>query len=74
MVSFHFSVSSHAADNNMDSKNLAICFWPTLIRPTLTTLEEMTTISTLLEGVVQTIIDHYAYIFYKEKLEQEILV
>ena len=51
----------------MDSKNLAICFWPTLIRPPLTTFERMTTISTLLEGVVQDIIDHYAFIFYGEK-------
>ena len=52
--------------NAMSSKNLAICWWPTLLQPEFQSFEKMTMVSKLLEEIVQTLIDQHGFFFYGE--------
>lgn len=50
----------------MDSKNLAICWWPTLIPIDFTDMGHFEQLRPYLEDIVQTMIDQYPYLFCGE--------
>ena len=56
-------VAEHSAENNMHSNNLAICFWPTLLRPEFTSFEKMTLVSKQLEEIIVCLIDEPDFYF-----------
>lgn len=49
--------------NSMDSKNLAICWWPTLLPLNFTDMLMFEQMRPHLEATVQTMIDKFFYIF-----------
>jgi len=60
----HFvRVSERSKVNCMDSKNLAICWWPTLLQYEFGDLDKFETMRPHLEDVVQTFIDQYRFLF-----------
>ncbi|XP_059615373.1 rho GTPase-activating protein 190 isoform X5 [Phlebotomus argentipes] len=60
----HFvRVSENAKLNSMDSKNLAICWWPTLIPIEFTDMGHFEQLRPYLEDIVQTMIDQYPFLF-----------
>ena len=63
---FVFRVSEHAIDTCMDSRNLAICWSPTLLRPLITSLEQVTVIMKHLEEIVYLLIEQHGFFFYEE--------
>ncbi|XP_013102689.1 rho GTPase-activating protein 190 isoform X2 [Stomoxys calcitrans] len=63
----HFvQVSDNSKLNSMDSKNLAICWWPTLIPIDFTDMGHFEQLRPYLEDIVQTMIDQYPYLFCGE--------
>ncbi|XP_023298984.2 rho GTPase-activating protein 190 isoform X3 [Lucilia cuprina] len=63
----HFvHVSDNSKLNSMDSKNLAICWWPTLIPIDFTDMGHFEQLRPYLEDIVQTMIDQYPYLFCGE--------
>ncbi|KAG5682870.1 hypothetical protein PVAND_012190 [Polypedilum vanderplanki] len=60
----HFvHVSEHSKLNSMDSKNLAICWWPTLLPIEFTDMLRFESMRPYLEDIVQTMIDQYPFLF-----------
>ncbi|XP_019844517.2 rho GTPase-activating protein 190 isoform X2 [Bactrocera dorsalis] len=60
----HFvHVSENSKLNSMDSKNLAICWWPTLIPIDFTDMSHFEQLRPYLEDIVQTMIDQFPYLF-----------
>ncbi|XP_055713098.1 rho GTPase-activating protein 190 isoform X4 [Phlebotomus papatasi] len=60
----HFvRVSENAKLNSMDSKNLAICWWPTLIPIEFNDMGHFEQLRPYLEDIVQTMIDQYPFLF-----------
>ncbi|XP_014212996.1 rho GTPase-activating protein 190 [Copidosoma floridanum] len=60
----HFvKVAENCKLNSMDSKNLAICWWPTLLPITFEDLGKFEAMRPYLEDVVQTMIDQYPFLF-----------
>ncbi|XP_058794856.1 rho GTPase-activating protein 190 isoform X2 [Phymastichus coffea] len=60
----HFvKVAENCKLNNMDSKNLAICWWPTLLPIEFNDLGRFEATRPYLEDVVQTMIDQYPFLF-----------
>jgi len=60
----HFvRVSEQSKVNCMDSKNLAICWWPTLLQYEFGDLAKFEMMRPHLEEVVQTFIDQYRFLF-----------
>ncbi|XP_037027323.1 rho GTPase-activating protein 190 isoform X6 [Bradysia coprophila] len=60
----HFvRVSENSKLNSMDSKNLAICWWPTLIPIEFTDMGHFEQLRPYLEDIVQTMIDQYPFLF-----------
>ncbi|XP_067638454.1 rho GTPase-activating protein 190 isoform X3 [Eurosta solidaginis] len=60
----HFvHVSDNSKLNSMDSKNLAICWWPTLIPIDFTDMSHFEQLRPYLEDIVQTMIDQFPYLF-----------
>lgn len=60
----HFvRVSERSKVNCMDSKNLAICWWPTLLQYEFGDLAKFEMMRPHLEEVVQTFIDQYRFLF-----------
>lgn len=51
----------------MDSKNLAICWWPTLLPIEFTDMMRFETMRPYLEDIVQTMIDQYPFLFCGEE-------
>lgn len=51
----------------MDSKNLAICWWPTLLPIEFNDLGRFEAMRPYLEDVVQTMIDQYPFLFCGEE-------
>lgn len=47
----------------MDSKNLAICWWPTLLQYEFGDLGKFEAMRPHLEDVVQTMMDQYRFLF-----------
>ena len=64
---FLHSVAENSKENKMDVENLAICWWPTLLRPDFTTFDEMSLVSKYLEDIVKTIIEQYGFFFFGEE-------
>ena len=60
---FHCRVSERSKINCMDSKNLAICWWPTLLQYEFGDLGKFESMRPHLEDVVQTFIDQYRFLF-----------
>jgi len=50
----------------MDSKNLAICWWPTLMWPEITSMDTMVLTTRPLEELVQLLIDQHGFFFRGE--------
>ncbi|XP_043283459.1 rho GTPase-activating protein 190 isoform X4 [Venturia canescens] len=60
----HFvKVAENCKLNSMDSKNLAICWWPTLLPIEFNDLGRFEAMRPYLEDVVQTMIDQYPFLF-----------
>ena len=59
----NYRVSERSKINCMDSKNLAICWWPTLLQYEFGDLDKFETMRPHLEDVVQTFIDQYRFLF-----------
>ncbi|XP_046682746.1 rho GTPase-activating protein 190 isoform X2 [Homalodisca vitripennis] len=63
-VFHHFvRVSENCKLNSMDSKNLAICWWPTLLPIEFSDMGRFEQMRPHLEDVVQTMIDQYPFLF-----------
>ena len=56
-------VTERSKINCMDSKNLAICWWPTLLQYEFGDLGKFESMRPHLEDVVQTFIDQYRFLF-----------
>ncbi|KAG1685818.1 Rho GTPase-activating protein 190 [Nymphon striatum] len=64
----HFvKVSENCKLNSMDSKNLAICWWPTLLPFQFTDMGEFESMRPNLEDAVQTMIDQFRFLFCGEE-------
>ncbi|XP_022207896.1 rho GTPase-activating protein 190 isoform X1 [Nilaparvata lugens] len=60
----HFvRVSENCKLNSMDSKNLAICWWPTLLPIEFSDMGRFEQMRPHLEDLVQTMIDQYPFLF-----------
>ncbi|CAB4058760.1 ARHGAP5 [Lepeophtheirus salmonis] len=60
----HFvRVTELSKDNCMDSKNLAICWWPTLLQYEFEDLGKFEAVRPHMEEVVQTLIDQFRFLF-----------
>ncbi|GLH15539.1 GTPase-activating protein CdGAPr [Gryllus bimaculatus] len=60
----HFvKVSENCKLNSMDSKNLAICWWPTLLPIEFSDMGRFEQMRPHLEDIVQTMIDQYPFLF-----------
>lgn len=62
-LSLSYRVSENAKLNSMDSKNLAICWWPTLIPIEFTDMGHFEQLRPYLEDIVQTMIDQFPFLF-----------
>ncbi|XP_013415832.1 rho GTPase-activating protein 35-like [Lingula anatina] len=63
-IATHLNKVTTLSDVNcMTSTNLAICWWPTLLRPEFASLTDMASSAGSLQAVVQTIIDHHGFFF-----------
>lgn len=62
-IIFYRRVSENAKLNSMDSKNLAICWWPTLIPIEFTDMCHFEQLRPYLEDIVQTMIDQFPFLF-----------
>ena len=60
-------VTDRSKENNMSSQNLSICWWPTLLRPDIPSLEFMAAMSTLLSDIIQMVIDNYRFFFFMDR-------
>lgn len=59
----NYRVSLNHSFNSMDSKNLAICWWPTLLPLSFSDMVMFEQMRPHLEETIQTLIDRYDYIF-----------
>jgi hypothetical protein len=60
----HFvRVTERSKENCMDSKNLAICWWPTLLQYEFGDLSKFESMRPHLEDIVQTMIDQFRFLF-----------
>lgn len=63
----HFNrIGRHYDTNNMDSKNLARCWWPTLIRMDFQSYGELTYNSRIPLEILQTLIEQSGFFFHGE--------
>ena len=60
---FFYRVTESSKDNCMDSKNLAICWWPTLLQYEFGDLGKFEAMRPHLEDIVQTMVDQYRFLF-----------
>ena len=67
LTCYRLSAADRVADkfnlNSMDSKNLAICWWPTLLPLQFTDMAVFESMRPHLEDIVQTMIDQHQYLF-----------
>lgn len=56
-------IASNSQKNNMDSNNLSICWWPTLLRPKFEDLNETEILTKTLQPLIRFIIDNAQSIF-----------
>ncbi|XP_074603489.1 rho GTPase-activating protein 190 isoform X4 [Brevipalpus obovatus] len=70
----HFvRITKNSRINSMDSKNMAICWWPTLLPYEFTDMHMFERMRPHLEEFVQTLIDQFEFIFCNEKDQDEAL-
>lgn len=50
----------------MDSKNVAICWWPTIIRPVISNVEDMRTMGKAMQDITITLVEQHGFFFYNE--------
>ena len=50
----------------MSIDNLAVCWWPTILRPNFDSFESMNMVSKYLEEVIKIIIRQHRFFFYGE--------
>lgn len=62
-LGFISRVSENCKLNSMDSKNLAICWWPTLLPIEFSDMGRFEQMRPHLEDIVQTMIDQYPFLF-----------
>ncbi|XP_008482595.1 rho GTPase-activating protein 190 [Diaphorina citri] len=60
-------VAENCKLNSMDSKNLAICWWPTLLPIEFSDMGKFEQLRPHLEDIVQTMIDQYPFLFCGEE-------
>lgn len=58
-----YRVAENSKLNSMDSKNLAICWWPTLLPIEFSDMGRFEQMRPYLEDIVQTMIDQYPFLF-----------
>ena len=64
LISLHLlRVSERSKINCMDSKNLAICWWPTLLQYEFGDLGKFEAMRPHLEDVVQLMIDQFRFLY-----------
>lgn len=56
-------VAENSKLNSMDSKNLAICWWPTLLPVQFSDMGRFEMTRPYLEDIVQTMIDQHPFLF-----------
>lgn len=56
-------VADNSKLNSMDSKNLAICWWPTLLPVQFSDMGRFEMTRPYLEDIVQTMIDQHPFLF-----------
>lgn len=56
-------VAANSGKNQMDANNLAICWWPTLLRPVLKDIDEYKTSTNYLQPLIRFIIDNSQLIY-----------
>lgn len=56
-------VAENCKANSMDSKNIAICWWPTLLPIEFNDMGRFEQLRPHLEDTVQTMIDQYPFLF-----------
>ena len=59
----NFRVTEMSKDNCMDSKNLAICWWPTLLQYEFGDLGKFEAMRPHLEDIVQMMIDQFRFLY-----------
>lgn len=62
-IYFLLRVAENSKLNSMDSKNLAICWWPTLLPIEFSDMIKFEQMRPYLEDIVQTMIDQYPFLF-----------
>jgi len=60
---FLIRVAENCKANSMDSKNIAICWWPTLLPIEFNDMGRFEQLRPHLEDTVQTMIDQYPFLF-----------
>ncbi|XP_065581201.1 rho GTPase-activating protein 190-like [Artemia franciscana] len=56
-------VAENSRVNNMDSKNIAICWWPTLLPFEFSDMTRFECMRPHMEEIVQAMIDQYPFLF-----------
>ncbi|XP_064602991.1 rho GTPase-activating protein 35-like isoform X2 [Liolophura sinensis] len=57
-------VSQNAEFTNMDCRNLGVCWWPTLLRQDIASLDKITEVSNICVEVVHLLIEQAGFFFY----------
>ena len=52
----------------MPVENLAVCWWPTLLRPDFKDFESMSQVVKYLEDVVKLLIEQHLFLFHGEQI------
>lgn len=59
----NYRIADNSKLNSMDSKNLAICWWPTLLPVQFSDMARFEATRPYLEDILQTMIDQFPFLF-----------
>jgi len=62
----YYRVHLNSEVNSMDSKNLAICWWPTIIRAVISNVNDLKSMGKAMEEITITLIEQHGFFFYNE--------
>jgi len=62
----YFRISRHCETNNMNCDNLAICWWPALIRPGVDDIQAAQAMAQAMLNITKTLISQHGFFFYNE--------
>lgn len=62
----YFRVSQYKEFHNMDTRNLALCLWPTILRIDFMSYDKMATGTKVPAEIVQTLIEQCGFFFHGE--------